>query len=200
MFAQGFSPVSTTMAPMMIWARTPATRPHDRNTRSRLRGLRRYDVKTARMTAAAATTSGGVNGGRRFSRERNPASTRHRAWSTNGEGTTRFEWVPLETSLQWAAFQRLTELLRARGNELFLLVGPFNEHLMAAENRPAYRALRDGVTAWLRAQKVAHYAPDALASTLYADASHPLTDGYRELAHQLWQAPEFAAFARGAKP
>lgn len=129
--------------------------------------------------------------------ERGPASARHKPWSTTGEATTRFEWVTLDSSLQWAAFQRLTMLLRARGNDVLVVVGPFNEHMMAAENRTAYQQLRDGVAAWLTANQVPHVLPAPLASPLYADASHPLTEGYRELAEQLRAD---AAYQRWASP
>jgi hypothetical protein len=117
--------------------------------------------------------------------ERGPHSPRHRPWSTTGKGTTRFEWVTLESSLQWAAFQRLVELLGARGNEVFVVVGPFNEHFLEDENRIAYQRLRDGVAAWLEKRQVPHVVPAPLPSQLYADASHPLTEGYRLLAKQL---------------
>lgn len=119
--------------------------------------------------------------------KRGPASRRHRPWTAAGEGPTRFEWVALESSLQWSAFQRLINLLRGRGNDVLVLVGPFNEHMMTEENRAAYRKLRDGVAAWLAAQRVPHVVPDALPSALYADASHPLTEGYRLLAERLLQ-------------
>ena len=39
MFAHGFRPVTTTIAPMTIWATTPATSPHARSTRSLRRGF-----------------------------------------------------------------------------------------------------------------------------------------------------------------
>ena len=120
-----------------------------------------------------------------FDPERGPASARHKSWSTTGEGSTRFEWVTLESSLQWAAFQRLTRLLAARGNEVLVVVGPFNEHLMAAENRAAYHQLRAGVAAWLKNNQIPCIVPEPLASPLYADASHPLTEGYRALAQRL---------------
>lgn len=130
--------------------------------------------------------------------ERGPASARHKPWSTTGEGSTRFEWVTLESSLQWAAFQRLTRLLRARGNDVLVVVGPFNEHMMAEENRPAYRALRDGVAAWLKAEQIPGIVPEPLPSPLYADASHPLTEGYRVLAQRLHVDATFQQW-RGAK-
>ena len=123
--------------------------------------------------------------------ERGPSSSRHKAWSSTGEGSIRFDWVTLESSLQWAAFQRLTKLLRARGNDVLVVVGPFNEHMMAEENRTSYRQLREGVAGWLREQRVAAVVPEALPSSLYADASHPLTEGYRVLAERLYRDPVF---------
>lgn len=117
--------------------------------------------------------------------ERGLASARHKPWSTTGEGSTRFEWVALDASLQWAAFQRLTQLLRARGNDVLVVVGPFNEHMMTEDNRAAYRPLRDSVATWLKENRFACIVPEPLPSALYADASHPLTEGYRVLARQL---------------
>ncbi|MBI4325274.1 MAG: hypothetical protein HY674_08425 [Chloroflexi bacterium] len=123
--------------------------------------------------------------------ERGPASPRHKPWSSDGKGRTQFEWVDLETSLQWGAFQRLTKLLRERGNDVLVLIGPFNEHIMTEDNRAAFRRLRDGMAAWLVQNQVPSVTPAALPSELYADASHPLTDGYALLAKQLSQNESF---------
>lgn len=117
--------------------------------------------------------------------DRGPSSPRHKPWSTTGEGTARYEWVELDASLQWGAFQRLASLLRARGNDLLVVLGPFNEHLMAEENRPAYRKVRDGIAAWLAANQIPFVVPETLPSALYADTSHPLTEGYAMLARQI---------------
>ena len=117
--------------------------------------------------------------------QRGPRSSRHKAWSTNSAGTTRFEWVALDQSLQWHAFQHTIELLRERGNDVLVVLGPFNEHLMAEDNRPAYRNLRDGIAAWLSQHHIPHLVPEPLPSALYADASHPLTEGYELLAQRL---------------
>lgn len=113
---------------------------------------------------------------------RGPDSPRHKPWSTTGVGTTRFEWVPLDASLQWTAFQRVVRLLRERGNDVFVVVGPFNEHIMAPENRAPYLAIRDGVASWLARENIPHTLPEILPSELYADASHPLTAGYELMA------------------
>ena len=68
---------------------------------------------------------------------------------------------------------------------LLVVLGPFNEHMMAEENLPAYRQLRSGIAAWLSQHQIPHLVPEPLPSALYADASHPLTEGYQLLAQRL---------------
>jgi hypothetical protein len=122
--------------------------------------------------------------------QRGPKSPRHKPWSESG-GVTQFEWVDLDTSLQWSAFRRLVRILRERGNDVFVILGPFNEYIVAEESRAPYRKLRDGVTAWLTENKVPHLVPEILPSPLYADASHPLTEGYALLAKRTLASNEF---------
>jgi hypothetical protein len=117
--------------------------------------------------------------------QRGLQSPRHRPWTASGGQPTHFEWVALDTSMQWAAFQRLVRLLRQRGNDVLVIVGPFNEHMIAPAQRPAFHGLRDGIAAWLASEGVPSIVPPILASLLYADASHPLTEGYAELARQI---------------
>jgi len=123
--------------------------------------------------------------------ERGPGSPRHRPWSASGQGSTRFDWVELEQSLQWHAFQRVVEMLRSRGNDVLVVVGPFNEHMLAEENRAGFRRLRSGIEEWLTQHHIEHVLPATLPSELYADGSHPLTEGYQLLAKELWGNPVF---------
>jgi hypothetical protein len=104
---------------------------------------------------------------------------------------TQFEWVDLDTSLQWNAFRRVLRTLRERGNDVFVILDPFNEHIVAEESQAPYRKLRDGVTAWLKENNIPHLVPDALPSLLYADASHPLTEGYALLAKRTLASDDF---------
>ncbi len=129
--------------------------------------------------------------------ERGSSSPRHKPWSTTGEGSTRFEWVELNRSLQWAAFQRLVKLLQLRGNDVLILLGPFNEHIMAEENHPAFRRTRDGIRAWLMKNQVTCLVPEPLPSQLYADASHPLTEGYQLLANRIHTDALFQRWMNG---
>ena len=125
--------------------------------------------------------------------DRGPASPRHKPWSS----TARFDWVDPGASLQWGAFQRLIEVLQKRDNRLLVVLGPFNEHMIAEENRAAFRKVRDGIAAWLADRRICHVVPETLPSQLYADASHPLTDGYRLLAQRLYQDPAFRGWLEG---
>jgi hypothetical protein len=106
-------------------------------------------------------------------------------WSERGITKTDFQWVKLETSLQWKCFQRSVELLAERGNSVFVLVGPFNEHMMTDESLETYRENKSKIELWLQQNNIAYYMPAALPSELYVDASHPLSEGYAMLAKQL---------------
>jgi hypothetical protein len=128
--------------------------------------------------------------------ERGPKSARHKAWSAEGQGPTRFEWVSLDASLQWRAFQRLVKELRARGNSVFVVVGPFNEHLVAEDNRPTYHKLRGEISEWLKQNQIPNAIPETLPSELYADASHPLTQGYQMLAKEIYADPQFQSWLK----
>ncbi|MEO8427210.1 MAG: hypothetical protein ABI651_08880 [Verrucomicrobiota bacterium] len=128
--------------------------------------------------------------------QRGPTSPRHKAWSESGTGTTQFEWVDPEMSLQWAAFQRLVKTLRSNGNEVLVIRGPFNEYMMAKESGPAYRRLGTEIDAWFAKNQIPQIAPEVLPSELYADASHPLTQGYQLLAGRLYQDPAFQKWFR----
>ncbi len=123
--------------------------------------------------------------------KRGPKSPRHKPWSKDSDGKTRFEWVTLDSSLQWRSFQRLVGILRERGNDVLVVIGPFNEHLMAMETRPAYRKLREEIAAWFAQHQVPHLSPETLPSALYADASHPLTEGYELLAKRIHSGASF---------
>lgn len=123
-------------------------------------------------------------------------SPRHKAWSTSGQGDSRFDWVDLDTSLQWGAFQRLARLLRDRGNDVFVVIGPFNEHTMTVENRAEFRDRVSRATSWFEDEQIPSLAPEVLPGELYGDTSHPLTEGYALLAKRVFEAPAFVEWVK----
>jgi hypothetical protein len=106
-------------------------------------------------------------------------------WTERGIKKQDFPWVDPDQSLQWRSFRRAVDVLERRGNRVFVLVGPFNEHMLNAKNLEEYHQVKAAIEGWLRDNGVAHAAPAPLPSKLYADASHPLASGYALLARQL---------------
>jgi hypothetical protein len=123
--------------------------------------------------------------------DRGPGSHRHKPWTAGGSRKMAFEWVELKSSLQWAAFQRSVKLLRDRGNDVLVIVTPFNQHMISDQCLGGYKAIQAGILAWLDENRIPHLAPDKLPSELCADASHPLTAGYEALARRICQAEPF---------
>jgi hypothetical protein len=117
-------------------------------------------------------------------------------WYKSGITQQDYPWVDLETSLQWQAFRGVIELLQDRGNAVFVLVGPFNEHLLKPESLARFQQVKATIAAWLLAKRVPHAVPQALPSELYGDASHPLAEGYKQLAAELAKDPFFQSTAR----
>lgn len=130
---------------------------------------------------------------------RGPQSPRHKAWDARGPAVQSFEWVDLNTSLQWGAFQRLVQQLLNHHNQLLIILGPFNEHMIAPDNLAAYQALCDAVADWLAKNKVTHLVPKVLPSGLYADASHPLTQGYERLSKEIYREEVFQAWLKSSR-
>jgi len=112
-------------------------------------------------------------------------------WKSRGIGKQADPWVPLETSLQGRAFQETVRVLRARKCRLFVLLGPFNEHMLTPTSLEKYRALKESIESWLKAEGVPYMAPPPPPSEEFADASHPLKAGYQRLAAELLENPFF---------
>ena len=129
--------------------------------------------------------------------ERGPQSPRHQPWSEDGVGTQRFDWVNLDDSLQWQAFKRLCRLLQDRNNDMMVVLGPFNQHIMTADNQAKFIGIEKEVKQWFESASIPYVAPMVLESSLYGDASHPLTEGYQQLAESLWNDSEFKQWMNG---
>lgn len=117
-----------------------------------------------------------------------------RPWTDKGIRRFAASWVALDTSFQWWSFRRTVRILRQRGNRVFVVLGPFNEHMLKPDSLAAYQKLKGQVAAWLQGQGIPHFVPDPLPSELYADASHPLAEGYKLLAQQLYEHQAFVRF------
>jgi hypothetical protein len=68
--------------------------------------------------------------------------------------------------------------------------------MISEDNRAPYRKLREDIVSWLEENRIQHVVPAVLPSELYADASHPLTEGYKLLAHRIFTDEQFQAWLR----
>ena len=103
-----------------------------------------------------------------------------------------FPWVEAEESPQWRAFRDSVEMLRRRGDTVLVVVGPFNEYMLTPRSREGYRRVVSEVEKWLRENGMLYFTPPSLPSEYYADASHPLREGYAMLAREILASDAFA--------
>lgn len=109
------------------------------------------------------------------------------AWTEKGTARFDAQWVELATSIQWSSLRRTLDILQRRGNRVLVLLGPLNEHMLTQRSLAVYQQRKAGVETWLKQQNIACVAPPPLPSALYADASHPLSEGYALLAKHLFE-------------
>jgi hypothetical protein len=112
-------------------------------------------------------------------------------WVERGARKQDLAWVEFDSSLQWRFFQRTVRLLQKQANNVFVLVGPFNEHMLNESDAAAYHTIKTRLDAWFRENEIPCFVPDPLPAEHYVDASHPIGAGYALLARQLLEQPAF---------
>ena len=113
------------------------------------------------------------------------------SWQERGIKKQDFLWVETENSFQWRSFKKVIETLKSRNNEVFVLIGPFNTFILTQESFNRYNATKNKVEKWLEANGTSYCTVPDLPSGHYADASHPLKEGYLEIAWQLLKNNSF---------
>jgi len=121
-------------------------------------------------------------------------SEQRKAWHEMGVTRRDVPFVDIASSVQWRFFKEVVALLRARGNTLFVVVGPFNEHLLEGESVACYAGMKEAFVRWLEAEGIAFHVAQPLPSDFYRDASHPLEEGYSLMAARLLAGEGFTAF------
>ena len=108
------------------------------------------------------------------------------SWTARGIEKSDFNWVDLDRSLQWASFRRAVGNLKGRAESLLVVVGPFNEHMLTSAGQARYQTMKNEVELWLASNGIEYVSPVPPPSDLYADASHPLSEGYARIARQVF--------------
>ena len=105
-------------------------------------------------------------------------------------------WVDMDTSLQWPAFQRVVSLLQSRGNRVFVVVGPFNEHMLTDGSRRRCQHVKETIAAWLKTNEVPHVVAKVLPTRIMATPAIRCRAAMSCLAQRLWVNVEFQAMVR----
>lgn len=121
-------------------------------------------------------------------------------WTGRGIEIENFPWIPLEQSFQWRCTRQTVRALHDRTDRLLVVIGPYNEHLLTQASRQRYRERLQQARDWIESQGIACVVPEALPSALYADASHPLAEGYRLLAERLLADETFRGWLDAVAP
>jgi len=74
------------------------------------------------------------------------------------------------------------------------VIGPFNEHMLTDKSLEKFHAVRADAEQWFREHGIAYFAPAVLPSECYADASHPLAEGYARMAKELFEDSRLDGF------
>ncbi|MDZ4199508.1 MAG: hypothetical protein U1E27_09515 [Kiritimatiellia bacterium] len=114
-------------------------------------------------------------------------------WSQGGMRPGPMQFVAPEDSFQWAAFLDSLDLLKERGCETLVVMLPFNEHMLTEPGWTRYREFHAHAMETVRKRNLPVVALSVLESELFADASHPMAEGYRRMARELLETPEFRA-------
>lgn len=98
---------------------------------------------------------------------------------------TDLPFVEIDKSLQWKYFMETIELLQKRGNKVFVIIGPFNEHILNQSSLDALSKIKLDLEKILSEKKISFYIAEVLPENYFADASHPTVAGYETLAKEI---------------
>ncbi len=113
------------------------------------------------------------------------------SWGERGIIEQEFPWIQPESSQQYASFREVMEILTARGNRIFVLIGPMNTHLLTKGSRARYNEIKSEIERRLEKDGIPFLSAHDLHSEHYADASHPLREGYSRIARELFASNAF---------
>ena len=110
-------------------------------------------------------------------------------WSDKGITKQDWDWVTLDKSKQWAAFNGLVALLKSRNNKVCVMIGSINPYILTDKSLKQYDIRKKAMTKWFSDNKIDHITMPELPSSYYADASHPLDKGYEIMADVILKTP-----------
>jgi len=121
------------------------------------------------------------------------------SWRERGIKKRDFPWVQVEESFQWNSFLKAIKTLKERNNKVFVILGPFNPYILTEESLNRYNSMKDNMERWLQRKGIIYCSVSDLPSEYYADASHPLKEGYAKIAEDLFKTESFREWMKNLK-
>ncbi|MFC1713443.1 hypothetical protein ACFL6S_07245 [Candidatus Poribacteria bacterium] len=126
----------------------------------------------------------------------NRPKSRPIAWFERDMKRQDFPWLEAEESYQWHSFRKALKILKARKNSIFVTLGPFNPYILTEESLSRYNDMKKEMERWLEEEGIDYISLSDLPSEYYADASHPLKEGYAMIAEELLGTDSFRKWIR----
>ena len=121
-------------------------------------------------------------------------------WSSQpGAGKFDDPFLLLDGSVQWECYLGALQLLKDKGNRVFVLLGPYNTYNLTDTSRARFFAMMDAVKKKLGEIGYPYFdsTRDLLPSGEYADKSHVLRSGHALLARAMAKDTRFRQWLAG---
>jgi len=112
-------------------------------------------------------------------------------WHKRGIKTQNLPWMSADDSFQWSSFKQVLEILIERDNKIYVILGPFNPYILTDESSHRFQSMKNEMEKWFEENKLYFYSVPDLPSDYYADGSHPLEEGYKKIAVDLFKTESF---------
>ena len=89
--------------------------------------------------------------------------------------------------------------MEARNNNIFVILGPFNPYILTDESLDRYNVMKNEMENWFEDDGINYRSASDLPSEHYADACHPLKEGYARIAEELFETESFRQWINGRK-
>jgi len=104
------------------------------------------------------------------------------------------DWVEIEKSIQWRFMLRTVDRLKKNGNDIIVLITPFNTYMLTAQSRERYYSIVSRIRKDLSIIDIDSIAPEIHEKKFFADSSHFTAEGYKTIAESLLANDEFMRF------
>jgi len=120
-------------------------------------------------------------------------------WETKEIKIADYPFVDLAESIQFECFLHAIDKLKSMNTQVFVMLGPFNDHFLTPESRERLLATIESAKTFLNERGVPYFDTIAigLPSKTFGDSCHLLRDGHEMLGRAFASDPVFREWLAG---